>query len=150
MVIILFKKTSFSSKTQTDWQFDFPLLFYCIDKQIKNKWYFIFTEIMDSSSPKKGASRSSKGKKYFFILIVVFVIAGDLSGPTVPIDALSALFQIIPTSCLSSIIFVQFFKIFALFVRNQTHTFTLLNRSCCYIIIYCEDIIIHCEELFHS
>ena len=35
-------------------------------------------------------------------------------------------------------------------MRNHTHNLTLFNRSCCHIIIYCEDIKIYCEELFDS
>ena len=78
MVIILFKKTSFSSKAQTNSQTAFFCFFIVLTYKLKTNCILFFTEIMDSFLPKKGAASSSKGKKYFFIFIVVFVIAGDL------------------------------------------------------------------------
>ena len=65
MVIILFKKTSFSSKTQTDWQTAFFAFFIVSTNKLKTNCILFFTEIMDSFSPKKGAASSSKGKNSY-------------------------------------------------------------------------------------
>ena len=157
MVIVLFKKTSFSSKAQRNWQTTFFCFFIVSTNKLKTNCILFFAEIMDSFSPKREQLAYQKVRSIFLFSSLFLQLLEICSGPIVPIDALSALFEKIPKFCLSSIIFVQFFKyfalfkhIFALFVRNHTHTFTLLNRPCCYIIIYCEDIIIYCEELFDS
>ena len=126
MVIILFKKASFSSQTQRNWQTALFCFFIVSTNKLKANCILFFTEIMDSFWPKREQLAHQKVRS-IFCFHRFFVIAGDLFRAHCSYSCPFCPFSIIPKFCLSCVVFVQFFKyfalfkhIFALFVRNQT------------------------------